>query len=352
MKQVLEAITFHLGVRLWNSVAKFMRWWLSELTISVPTPLRRYFSPASEKKIIRLHGDTLQVRTAILPIENWATFDPRENGSDLKTAAVLLLPAATVLRRFVELPSAAISSIHETVSFQISRITPFVPEQAFHVTRIVDRDRARKTIRTEVAVVPKAVLERMLTAISAHHIRLSAIFVEGDIGTPALDFLPHNKERSAHRDKMTWKPILVAGIIVLLTCPLVAAYRIHAAAKALEAEVAAAGKIVQHVTAARSQLDALITAETFLPEQQRGPRAIETLDALARLVPDNTWIFRLELRTSNVLLSGFTSDLPTLLQHLGVAPFSAPELTSPVASGLADGRSRFELRTQLRSALP
>lgn len=330
-----------------------MRWWLNELTISVPAPVRRHFSNAQEKIFIRVQGDALQVRTTNVPIENWEAFDPQEKGSEHKIAPVLLLPAAMVLRRIVELPSAAVSSMHETVSFQIARITPFEPEQACHVARIVARDRARKTVRTEVAVIPRTVLERMLTDVTARHIRLSAIFVEGDIGRPAFDFLPPYADGSAHlHRRMVSKPILVAGIIALLACPFVAAYRMHAAAKALETEAAAAGKVVRRVTAARSQLDALVKAEAFLPEQQHAPQAIETLDALARLIPDSTWLFRLELRTNDVLLSGFTSDLPALLQHLEAAPFSTPELTSPVVNGLANGQSRFDVRAQLRAALP
>src|SRR5262249_16884259 len=98
------------------------------------------------------------------------------------------------------------------------------------------------------------------------------------------------------------------------------------------------------------ELEAQTAADAFIIAHRRGPRAIEALDALTKALPDDAWVFRMELRPNQVLLAGFSSDVPQLLERLTAAPFSSPELTSPVVHGVANGRSRFELRAQIRAS--
>ena len=106
--------------------------------------------------------------------------------------AILLLPPAVVLRRPMELPIAVAPELHSAASFLVEKLTPFPLEQACHAARLLSRDRARKTLRAEVAVTPRATLERLLAAVDAYGIPLRAIRVEGDTASPPLDFLPHH----------------------------------------------------------------------------------------------------------------------------------------------------------------
>jgi general secretion pathway protein L len=121
-------------------------------------------------------------------------------------------------------------------------------------------------------------------------------------------------------------------------------------AEASLAEAGSAAKVAHNASAAQAQLDTLIAAETFLPNRVRGPQPIEVLDALTRRIPDTTWVFRLEIRASEAMLSGFSSDLPALLQQLATPPLATPELASPVVQGLAGGQTRFDLRVQYAAA--
>jgi general secretion pathway protein L len=353
MKTALEAIRLHLGIYFLNPAAAFLRWWRNELFLSLPASVRNWLARNSQRILLRVHNKALQIRRADAPTDAWSPFGGQEQGPHVRSGAhVLLLPASAVLRRTVELPFAAISSLHEAASFQIGRITPFEAEQTYHATRQIDRNRANKTTLVEVAVVSRATLDRILAQAEQCHIKLSAILVEGDTGKPPLDFLPYHQQHSIGRGDAAWRPMLVASIALLLATPFVVAYRINATAKSLGAEVATASKVVPRATAARSQLEALMAAETFLPERLRRPHAIEALEAIARLTPDGTWLFRLELRADDALLSGFSSDLPDLLQRLDTAPFTAPELTSPVVNSVAGNQNRFDLRLRFRATTP
>jgi general secretion pathway protein L len=353
MKKTLEAIRLYLGIYFLNPAAAFLRWWGNELLLPLPAFARNWLTGTNQKLLLRVHDETIQIRRADAPTNAWSSFDVREHEPHIGSRAhVLLLPAAAVLRRTVELPFAAISSLHEAASFQIGRITPYEAEQTYHATRQIDRNRANKTIRAEVAVIYRATLDRMLAQAEQRYIKLSAILVEGDTGKPPLDFLPYHQQHSIGRGDAAWRPMLVASMALLLATPFVVAYRINGTAKSLGAEVATASKVVPRATAARSQLEALVAAETFLPERLRRPHAIEALEAVARLTPDGTWLFRLELRADDALLSGFSSDLPDLLQRLDTAPFTAPELTSPVVNSVAGNQNRFDLRLRFRATAP
>src|SRR5262249_37943844 len=156
--------------------------------------------------------------------------------------------------RTVDLPLAAASSLHETTSFQIGRITPFKADEVFHVARLFQRNRAKKNIRAELAIVPRAVLERTLAKLEAHDIQPSAIFVDGDDGRPLLDFGPRYGPRPRKDARASGKLAVVAGLALVLASPLVAAYRIHLAAETARLELAGAAKIAQTASTAQTQL--------------------------------------------------------------------------------------------------
>ena len=353
MKKTFEAIRLYLGIYFLNPAAAFLRWWGNELLLPLPASARNWLTGTNQKILVRVHDEAFQIRAADAATNAWSPFGAREHEPQLGSGTyVLLVPASAVLRRTVELPFAATSSLHEAASFQIGRITPFEAEQTYHATRQIVRNRATKTVLVEVAIISHTTLDRMLLQAEQCHIKLSAILVEGDTGKPPLDFLSNPQRPSIGRGETGWRPMLVASMVLLLATPFVVVYRLNTTAKSLGAEVATASRVVPRATAARSQLEALMAAETFLPERLRRPHAVEALEAIARLTPDGTGLVRLELRADDALLSGFSSDLPDLLQRLDTAPFSTPELTSPVVNSVAGNQNRFDLRLRFRVAAP
>lgn len=323
----------------------------NELLDSIPAFARNSLMARVQNAFIRVREGALEICDARSPTNNWRPFGHPENEIQLRRIApTLLLPPPAVLRRIVELPSVAASNLHQVISFQIGRITPFELDRAYHVERPIGPDRAKKTIRVEVAVVPRVMLDRMLATVTEHRLPLSAVLVEDDRGKPALDFLPYQTWQGPSPETSRGRHLWAGCILLLFAFALVAAYRIHAAATLLSKEVATAAKIVPRAVAARSELEGLIASETFLPERLKAPRAVELVDALARTIPDDTWLFRLELHPGYALLSGFSGDLSGLLHRLDTDPFSTPELTSPVVNAVAGNRNRFDIRVRFRAA--
>ena len=354
-----------LSTRIMSVVTAFLAWWGGELLLLTPELMRRWLVRPQDQLHIVVEADALRIMNGQSDGQEGFRFGL---GSELPKAAraatlkgkraVLYLPAAQVLRRIVELPMAAASHLQEAASFQVGRVTPFQPEQVCHTTRLVARDRERQVVRVELAVVAHAVLKPALAAIESQGISLSAIRVVGDSTKPALDFLPHQaRQFFARRGVGSIRAaVMSAGVLLLMLFPFVFAYSIHARAERLASELAAAASHARHATDLRATFDARAASAMYLPDRQRGLRAIEVLDALTRAIPDSSWLFRVELRANKLLLSGFSSDVPELLGRLAAPPFRDPELTSQVVNaqtvGGRAGQSRFELGVRLEGAQP
>jgi general secretion pathway protein L len=351
MKRIMPSMQFGLANRAWDLGLRFVRWWGNELLLSIPPGVRRHLLRQHEPFSVRVQDDGIQIRSLEDPAGSWRLLSDTQSDLRFKIdSAALLLSSQLVLRRAVELPHAAADTLQETTSFQIGRITPFALQDVYHVARLTSRDRKKKNVRVEVAVVPRTVLEQLLVQVEAGGIQPSAILVDGDIAQPPFDFLPALGERVEQSGAAPWRLAIIASLIFVLAFPFVAAYRIHTVAQASIAEATAAAKIARKASALQNQLDTLIASRSFLPDRLKGPRAIETLDALSRLIPDSAWLFRLEIRPEEATISGFSSDLPALLQQLAAAPFAAPELTSPVVQGRTGDQTRFDIRVRYRGS--
>lgn len=350
MKQVVDIAGFELGVRVCGVLSAAARWWINELVQSVPSSIRRKLAPRDQRHVARVQGEQVEIRDDDLQTGKWKVLPRQADGDYSKPEPVaLLLPAAMVLRRTIELPIAAKATLHETASFQIARVTPFKPDEVHYAARSLELDRQRKTIRAEIAVTPRELLKRALANLAAHGLQPTAILIEGDAAQPAFDYLPQIGAKLTPTTQSFTRWAVVVGFLLLTSAPFLVTFRIHVLAETSRSQAARAAKIAAKASDAQARLDALIASESFLPDRLRGPHSLEFLDALSRQIPDTAWVFRLEIRASDALLSGLTSDLPALLQQLARPPLTAPELAAPVVQGVAGGPTRFELRVRYGS---
>ncbi|WP_156175493.1 PilN domain-containing protein [Bradyrhizobium sp. LTSP849] len=350
MKQVVDIVGFELGVRVCGVLSAAIRWWINELVQSIPSSIRLKLSARHDKRYVRVHGEQVEITDSNFRTGSWKLLPcPEDVRQSTPDPVALLLPAAMVLRRVIELPIAAKATLHETASFQIGRVTPFKPGEVHYVARTLAQDRLKKTIRAEIAVTPREALKRALESISSYGLQPTAIFVEGDTSQPAFDYLPQIGANVTPQTQSLTRWAIVVGACLLISAPFLAAFRLHLLAEKARNQVALAAKIAAKASDSQTKLDTLISSESFLPDRLRGPHSLEVLDGLSRQIPDTSWVFRLEIRADNAIMSGLSSDLPALLQQLARPPFSTPELTSPVVQGIAGGPARFELRVRYGS---
>ena len=332
-----------------------LAWWVGELAALTPTRVRQAFGGRDNEVQVLASSDGLRV-VGCGPQEFDLSDKPLPPALAAKlqggAGAIVLVSPEMVLRRHVDLPIQVSAELHAAASFLVGHLTPFSAEQARHAVRAIARDRRRKILRAEIAVIPRATLDGWLQVLEALQVRVSAIFLSGDQGVPRLDFLAHGDEGRPRfpRRSEAWKPVLAIGLSVLIAGPLAIAYAIHTKAQALAAELVVASGSVREAQSLRAAVEARMSAAAFLPERLRGPSAVELVDELTKALPDGTWLFGLELKPGEATLAGFSPDVPGLLRRLQSAPFDAPELSSPVVHDAAAHRDRFEIKVHLDSA--
>jgi general secretion pathway protein L len=336
---------------------------MGELYDLLPGQLKTYFASDSEHLRLRIRGNTIDVSAPndsdgsgwIVPFDGGPE-PPLKVQAQLRDGAgsILLLPSDQVLRREIELPLAAASELQAAASFLIERLTPFRTEQVYHATRYLGCDKARKTISAELAVISRHSLDAQLAALAARNLPISSLWIEGEEDWRDLNFtLPRgNAQRMGRHAREVWRPMLLAGLALLLIGPPWVAYRAHARAERLSARVMAAGEPAKRAAMVRSEIEARAVAQAFLPTRRQSARAIETLDALTKIIPDDTWTFSVDLKPGQVTLAGFSADVPALLERLANPPFTSAELISPVMHNLGGEKSRFEVRVSLMAFSP
>jgi general secretion pathway protein L len=352
---LVEAIR-KLGGLAWAALT----WWLDELRGMIPGFVKSFLGGNVPPLHLKLGTDVLLVQEESgqeLAVLALGATDPLptelveriEKGG----ATILVLPDGGVLRRTVDLPLSAERELRAAMSFEIDRQTPFEAEQVHHRYRILARDPVRKRLSAELAVVPRATIETALGSAETMGFTIDAILVEQDDIRPALDFMPR-RQRLATRSWRAepWRPIAIAAALLLVIGPGTIAWHRHVQADTLAAEVARQRLVGHHAQALRDEILLAETASRFLPDKRRAPRAVEIVDTLTRLLPDDSWVFDLDLGPLEVRIEGFAADVPGVIERLQAPMLGIPQLRSPVARNSTNSRDRFDLALPLKRAAP
>jgi hypothetical protein len=80
---------------------------------------------------------------------------------------------------------------------------------------------------------------------------------------------------------------------------------------------------------------------------------VELLERFSRTIGDDTWLFDFAASGDTVKVSGFSSNVPALIERLQAEPgFQTHELTGPLLQSADSNRDRFELTVSLKPVTP
>jgi general secretion pathway protein L len=205
------------------------------------------------------------------------------------------------MRKKMVLPAAVEENLEQALSYDLDRHTPFRPDQLYFDAAIVARDPARKTITVDWAAALKTIVDGARRQAEAWGASVQAV-VPGPASTlaPQLNFIPGGERpRGASlRRWQVWVPLVVVAAIALATVlvPLVQKreYAIALNKQAEEARVQALA-----ADAVRTQLERLQGEYNYvLTKKYAYPSTVQLLDGVTRVLPDDTWVTQLEMRTS------------------------------------------------------
>jgi general secretion pathway protein L len=312
------------------SLPRFWRWWSGELAPLIPVASRgamrrRMTRPAVEFK----DGEAIFWRPMVVEDELRLTEfgrialsgDPAEVaaagrtlmtalGAALSTKAaattkvVVALPAKQVMRKMLVLPAAVEENLLQTLSYDLDRHTPFRPEQVYFDAAVIDRRPGSKTISVDWVAALKTAVDGARRQVEDWGGVVVAV-VPGPLSilvtrATRLNLIPHGSRPhvALWRRWQLWAPALLVflGVLAVLTVPVL---QKREYAIALNKQTENAHAQAEASDALRTQLERQQGDYNYaLSRKYAYPGAVQIVDDMTRLLPDDTWITQLEVRSA------------------------------------------------------
>jgi len=278
-------------------------------------------------------------------------------GMPLQDADVIVnLPPEGVPQRSVRLPLAAQENLREVLAFEMDRHTPFKASEVVFDYRVTGTDPHDQQLTVDLAVIPRALLERANGIASSLGLPLDGVGIAGQEspGRKPFNFLASEQ---AARAAAQPQRLLVMLALLIAVMGAVAAYlplygkeRILAAR---QAELADARAAALDAEAMKVRLAARLERGRFLMDRRRStPAATRLLAEVSERLPDDTWLLQLQWHGKDLFLSGLSPAATGLIEKLEVSPLlSEVHFDSPVTTDPRVKRERFDISAGVTATL-
>ncbi|HEY3179782.1 MAG TPA: PilN domain-containing protein [Casimicrobiaceae bacterium] len=370
-----------------HGLSGFWAWWLKELSQLVPAGPRAAVQRRRMRPVLAFDADraTLwqplikdgrlaMVETAAIGLSG----DPATVAAEGRAAlsqwsgrapgapvygpkiVVSLLPRAT-LRKTLVLPAAVENDLRQALAYDLDRHTPFKSDEVYFDAVVVRRDNARGQIGVEMVAARRSQVDAAVQLAQSFGATVVAVIPDppGSASTSRLNLLPHEMRQNGVWWKrwQFWLPIaLLLGVaLVAVVLPV---WQKREYAITLNDVASQALQQASVSESLRAQLDRQVGDYNFALERKYAyPSTVQILDDVTRLLPDDTWLTQLEVKTNGrgkeaqreLLMRGESANagrLVTLLEDSRLFTQAAPR--SPTTKIQPGPGEIFDLGAQLK----
>ncbi len=265
------------------------------------------------------------------------------------TRVEVAVPPEKLLVKQIQLPFAAEENLRQVLGFEMQRQTPFRAEQVYFNYRVVARRAQSQQLAVQLSVVPRTVVEEVLSPVIDWDLALE----EGEGKTEQDDsvfaFVPAGAGRRATSG--FYRVLVIANLALLVAVvavPMLQQQRYLDQSRARLAEIRAAATTASNLQQRIEQHRA--RSRYLFAQKVRQPASVELLEELSARLPDDTWLFRIEVRDGKVYLQGTSTRASALIAELENSRFFEDvRFASPVTQDGASGRERFHLSASIVS---
>ncbi|MEI9886378.1 MAG: PilN domain-containing protein [Rhizomicrobium sp.] len=297
----------------------------------------------TEAVVARVPRDDFAARTLRLSVPQAAGL-----AAWLADPVILQLPADQALTRALRLPRGARRNLDDILRHEVVRQSPIAADDIYYDYRAVGDGEA---LDVALRLIRREPVDDCLALCHGAGIAVSAVAFAGDDARADGGTFPVDAGAAS---RLRWQPRVVpllAGLVLLFGLGLIGAVylRGEAVAADLDARVAAARSRAVVVERLQRKLDAANRQAAFLAQQKQSPAAVAVLATVARLLPDNAWLYEFELHGDEVRLHGFSAEAASLIALFDSSPFFADaELRSPLMQGPTPALQRFDISFKLK----
>jgi len=355
-------LNLKFALPLWRELGSFWSWWTGVLLGMLPGEIRRRILPGA----IRLYLDwedgevvaSMGTAESHREVARYATrAGAQEPDKDhhfrigRARNIVFCLPRDKVLLKQFTLPLAAEENLREVLGFELDRETPFTAEQVYYDAIVLERRPREHTLALQLILTPRQALDAMLARIGNLGFQPQQVTVRDTVGNPLIANLLPPQERGRSTDKVKYINLALGTVALLLLIAVVSLPLVHKARviHTLESAVDIATEKADLASKLREKVDQLNKGSRFLVDKKQStPLRVGTVAELTRILPDDTWVTRLDIKGSEVQIQGQSASAAALIPLLE----SSPELhnarfRSPVTQTRhAKTKERFHLSVE------
>ena len=339
-------------------------WWAGEMSALLPGVTRRMMPKAPEVATLQIVDDKWQItggdgQTAPLVIDH--TQDDRGVADQILRSApnfslsqlVILLPAAQVLRRRLDLPLLPGRQLLSALELQVDRLTPFKPETVRLAVKVVARDAVEGKVTADCAITPRGPVDALEERLSRLGFKATKIDVADADGHPSGFDLRVPDEQAASQRPWLIKLGLAAGVIA---CWYFAGTMWDVARQqeldSWQARIDGLRPQAVRSAAMRQRLEGL--TEPFEIARRHHPAAVlSPIKELTNIVPDTARLTEFAYTADGIDIAGLASDASALIPMIEASPmFRDVKFRSQVMRRPESNKDRFEISLKLEKGKP
>lgn len=359
LTRIFQALRIRHLAPLRRELAGFLSWWAAALLELLPAGLRQRVERRNCRLYVEEAAGAIKLRVGN-SLESGSlrrvAVDAPADGTltdDLGVAeTVVLLGAGKVLTTSLQLPIAAEENLNEVLAFEMDRHTPFKAEQLYYDFIVTARDAERQRLHVDLVYSTRGVVEEYLDTLSRFGIRPDVITSRNAAGRGVLrvNLLPAERRKTVNGSLRRLNAAL-AGLAAVLLVVAIALPPIQKAGliSALEPQVQDAAAEAREASHLRDEVEKLAEGARLLASRkQSNLLVVELIEEVSRLLPDHTWLNRLEIAGNSLQLQGESRAAAELIGIIEASPLlENVRFSSPVSQVSASGIDKFHLTGEI-----
>jgi general secretion pathway protein L len=364
VRRSLHPLRIRYAAPLLRRAGDFWAWWSAELVELLPQSVREAIALRHQKLFLDTDGTTLRLRLGSwlekrdvleLPLnasEDSAADLPRE-----VQQTILLMPGDKVLTRSLTLPLAAEENLREVLSFEMDQHTPFTAAEVYYDYLVTGRDAASQELSVDLVYSPRQAVDELLEDLRGAGLEPDLVTARSKDGSNlrSINLLPADQRRdrrvNIHRLNLALTALCSVLLVIAITLPIV---QKNQAIAVVEAEVQAAAALAREGNEIRRDLEKMADASRFLVDKKQSALlAVQVLDEISRILPDHTWVARLNFSQTEIQLQGQSTASASLIKVVESSPlFENAHFRSPVVQITGTESDRFFLSADIVGSKP
>lgn len=263
-----------------------------------------------------------------------------------KTRCLVHVDDALRLEKTVHLPLAAEENLRQVLAFEMERHTPFHADKVYFEYRPKTRDAKQRKLAVDLTVVQKPVVDEALAVVGDWGLQFSP--EPGLDAEHAFTFLPRNYRARTSRGLN--RALIVLNLVALAAAALIPIYQQERYIEALQQRADRARAAAMASVEIQDRIDALEQRRALFEQAKSGPSAVELIEELARIIPDGTWLHRLDFKNDDVQFQGLSDAASSLIGVVESSPmFREARFGSPITRDARSGQERFHISAKLET---